>query len=353
MIHHSAHRGHNCAVVGISNNDAFMRSKEEERDVISALMQDFECLNVVYLQNDKTSDEIITYRLNRTFEDRIPGWDKERRFSKRLDLLMDHLVYAPDRTAFYQNTRREAILSGLEKDSAYFVDFRIKVDETIQYYQMKFAYVKNRYGIIDRFIVGIHSVDEQVKQQNEQQEALREALAMAQSANRAKTTFLNNMSHDIRTPMNAIIGYTGLAASHIDSKELVEEYLRKISQSSEHLLSLINDILDMSRIESGKMTLNEQEENLSEIVHTIRNITQSGIASKNLDFFVDALDVQDEFIICDKLRVNQVLLNVLSNAIKYTPAGGTIAFRVSECNIRSDGYATYRFTVKDTGIGMS
>ena len=187
----------------------------------------------------------------------------------------------------------------------------------------------------------------------EQQKALEEALAMAQSANRAKTTFLNNMSHDIRTPMNAIIGYTGLAASHIDSKELVTEYLKKIGQSSEHLLSLINDILDMSRIESGKMTLNEQDEELSEIVHTIRNITQSSIASKNLDFYVDSMDVRDELIVCDKLRVNQVLLNVLSNAIKYTPAGGTISFRVSEHNARADGYATYRFTVKDNGIGMS
>ena len=123
-----------------------------------------------------------------------------------------------------------------------------------------------------------------------QHEALQQALEIAQSANRAKTIFLNNMSHDIRTPMNAIIGYTGLAASHIDSKELVTEYLKKISQSSEHLLSLINDILDMSRIESGKMILNEQEEDLSEMVHTIRSITQSSIAAKNIDFFVDVFD---------------------------------------------------------------
>ncbi len=186
-----------------------------------------------------------------------------------------------------------------------------------------------------------------------QHEALQQALEMAQSANRAKTVFLNNMSHDIRTPMNAIIGYTGLAASHIDSKELVTEYLKKIGQSSEHLLSLINDILDMSRIESGKMTLNEEEENLSEIVHTLRSITQSGIAAKSIDFFVDVFDVADEHIICDKLRVNQVLLNILSNAIKYTPTRGTVTFKVSEHKSVSDGYATYRFSIKDTGIGMS
>ena len=223
-----------------------------------------------------------------------------------------------------------------------------------------FQVIERKAGIPTVAIVSFTAIDNAQAERfsllariEEQQKALEEALAMAQSANRAKTTFLNNMSHDIRTPMNAIIGYTGLAASHIDSKEMVTEYLRKIGQSSEHLLSLINGILDMSRIESGKMTLNEQEEELPEIVHTIRNITQSGISSKNLDFYVDVMDVQDEYIICDKLRVNQVLLNILSNAIKYTPAGGTISFRVSEHNARADGYATYRFTVKDNGIGMS
>lgn len=220
--------------------------------------------------------------------------------------------------------------------------------------------IQRKDGVATLFIFTFQRIDKEQAEKlslldtiQKQHEALKQALEMAQSANRAKTIFLNNMSHDIRTPMNAIIGYTGLAASHIDSRELVTEYLKKISQSSEHLLSLINDILDMSRIESGKMTLKEEEENLSEIVHTLRSITQSGIAAKNLDFFVDVFDVTDEHVICDKLRVNQVLLNVLSNAIKYTPAHGTASFKVSEHKASSDGYATYRFSVKDTGIGMS
>ena len=220
--------------------------------------------------------------------------------------------------------------------------------------------VQRKNGVASLFIFTFQRIDKEQAEKlslldtiQKQHEALQQALEMAQSANRAKTTFLNNMSHDIRTPMNAIIGYTGLAASHIDSKELVTEYLKKISQSSEHLLSLINDILDMSRIESGKVTLNEQKEDLSEIIHTIRSITQSGITSKDIDFFVDVFDVKDEYVICDKLRINQVLLNILSNAIKYTPARGTITFRVSEGETKADGYATYRFSVKDTGIGMS
>ena len=232
--------------------------------------------------------------------------------------------------------------------------------EQIEWRRAVIQVVQRKDGAASLFIFTFQRIDKEQAEKltlletiQKQHEALQQALEMAQSANKAKTVFLNNMSHDIRTPMNAIIGYAGLAASHIDSKELVTEYLKKIGQSSEHLLSLINDILDMSRIESGKMTLNEQEEDLSEIVHTIRNITQSGIAAKNIDFFVDVFDVKDEYVVCDKLRINQVLLNILSNAIKYTPAGGTVSFRVSERKSLSDGYATYRFSVKDTGIGMS
>ena len=254
-----------------------------------------------------------------------------------LDFFREYLAHDDRRELVYQ-------VSGAE------IEWRRAVIQVIQ----------RKNGVATLFIWTFQRIDREQAEKlslldtiQKQHEALQQALELAQSANKAKTVFLNNMSHDIRTPMNAIIGYTGLAASHIDSRELVTEYLKKIGQSSEHLLSLINDILDMSRIESGKMTLNEQEENLSEIVHTIRNITQSGIAAKQIDFFVDVFDVKDENIICDKLRINQVLLNVLSNAIKYTPAHGTVSFKVSEHKALSDGYATYRFSVRDTGIGMS
>ena len=186
----------------------------------------------------------------------------------------------------------------------------------------------------------------------EQQVALEEALGLAQSANRAKTTFLNNMSHDIRTPMNAIIGFTGLASSHIDNKEQVKDYLGKISQSSEHLLSLINDVLDMSRIESGKMTLDEKNEDMSAILHTLRNMVQADIKNKDLDFFMDC-DVDNQFVVCDKLRLNQVLLNILSNSIKYTPAGGAISLRLKQNGVTETGYGKYEFQIKDNGMGMS
>lgn len=186
-----------------------------------------------------------------------------------------------------------------------------------------------------------------------QQKALEQALDMAQAANRAKTVFLNNMSHDIRTPMNAIIGYTGLAKTHADQTGTVKKYLGKIEQSSEHLLSLINNVLDMSRIESGKMSIDEAEENLSDIVSVLRNIAEAEASAKKLDFRTVMREVTDVKVICDRLKLEQALLNVISNAIKYTPPGGQVDFEVQEISGRKRGFASYRFCVRDNGIGMS
>ena len=196
-------------------------------------------------------------------------------------------------------------------------------------------------------------LEEKNKELAESQKALSDALAVAEHANHAKTAFLNNMSHDIRTPMNAIVGFTALAASHIDNKEQVQDYLGKISVSSQHLLSLINDVLDMSRIESGRVTIEETDVHLPDVIHDLRTIIQSNIASKQLELFIDTQDVMHEDIITDKLRLNQILLNILSNAIKFTPAGGTISFRVIEKPSPVDNLANFEFRIKDNGIGMS
>ena len=196
-------------------------------------------------------------------------------------------------------------------------------------------------------------VTDSVREDRAQRDALADALVAAEHANRAKTAFLNNMSHDIRTPMNAIVGFTALAASHIDNKEQVKDYLSKISISSQHLLSLINDVLDMSRIESGKMTLDEAEIHLPDMIHDLRTIIHANVASKQLSLFIDTQDVVNEDIIADKLRLNQVFLNILSNAIKFTPNGGTISFRVVEKPVQLAGHTEFEFHIKDTGIGMS
>lgn len=199
----------------------------------------------------------------------------------------------------------------------------------------------------------MEEIEQLNKQISKSKEELQIALTAAEHANRSKTVFLNNMSHDIRTPMNAIIGFTSLAATHIDDKKQVQNYLEKVMTSSQHLLSLINDVLDMSRIESGKVKIEEKPVHLPEVLHDIRTIIQSGVASKQLDLFIDTQDVLDENIVADKLRLNQILINLLSNAIKFTKSGGTIAVRVIQKPGAPEGYADYEFHVKDSGIGMS
>ena len=196
-------------------------------------------------------------------------------------------------------------------------------------------------------VMSDRTADKQVNQ------ALSDAVAAAETANRAKSTFLSNMSHDIRTPMNAIIGFTTLAVSNIDDKERVKDYLAKTLASSKHLLSLINDVLDMSRIESGKLHLEEVEINLSDVLHDLKTIVSGQIYAKQLELYMDAIDVTDEDVYCDKTRLNQVLLNLLSNAIKFTPAGGTVSVRIRQFAGKVRGCGQYEFRIKDTGIGMS
>ena len=196
-------------------------------------------------------------------------------------------------------------------------------------------------------VMSDRTADKQVNQ------ALSDAVAAAETANRAKSTFLSNMSHDIRTPMNAIIGFTTLAISNIDDKDRVKDYLAKTLSSSNHLLSLINDVLDMSRIESGKIHMEEVEVNLSDVLHDLKTIVSGQIYAKQLEFYMDAMDVTDEDVYCDKTRLNQILLNLLSNAIKFTPAGGTVSVRVRQLAGKVHGYGQYEFRIKDSGIGMS
>ena len=196
-------------------------------------------------------------------------------------------------------------------------------------------------------VMSDRTADRQVTQ------ALSDAVAAAETANRAKSTFLSNMSHDIRTPMNAIIGFTTLAISNIDDKDRVKDYLAKTLASSNHLLSLINDVLDMSRIESGKIHLEEVEVNLSDVLHDLKTIVSGQIHAKQLELYMDAMDVTDEDVYCDKTRLNQILLNLLSNAIKFTPAGGTVSVRVRQLAGQARGCGQYEFRIKDNGIGMS
>ncbi len=212
------------------------------------------------------------------------------------------------------------------------------------------VHVKNQDSVI---VYSERVIDEAKKEEQERRQVLENALDMANQASHAKTVFLNSMSHDIRTPMNAIIGFTALAASHIDDTDLVMTYLQKISTSGNHLLSLINDILDMSRIESGSIKIEEEQVHLPELLQDIRTIVQPDIEAKQMNFFIDVKDITNEDVMCDKLHFSQVLLNLLSNAVKYTPPGGDIAVRVIQKLFARPDHACYEFTVKDNGIGMS
>ncbi|MDO4493999.1 MAG: response regulator [Clostridia bacterium] len=183
--------------------------------------------------------------------------------------------------------------------------------------------------------------------------ALEDAMHMAHSASMAKSAFLSNMSHDIRTPMNAILGFTTLALGDVKNTDKVEDYLGKILSSGNHLLGLINDVLDMSRIESGKLRLEEEPVNLPAMMEEIQTIIGEEARKKQLSFGMDVRGIADGNVLCDKTRLNRVLMNLLSNAVKFTPAGGTVTVTVRETGSVPGEIGTYEFRVKDTGIGMS
>lgn len=188
--------------------------------------------------------------------------------------------------------------------------------------------------------------------EKEMRGVLREALNSAQSANTAKSQFLFNMSHDIRTPMNAIIGMTAIASMHMEEPEKIKDCLSKISTSSKHLLGLINDVLDMSKIESGKIALNNEEFVLPELIHGFVTIVQPQAKAKQLELDISINNIEHERVVGDTLRINQILLNILGNAVKFTPAGGMIKLNIRELPARYSGYGTYQFIIRDTGVGM-
>ncbi len=261
-------------------------------------------------------------------------------------------VYPEDRDMVRQIFAEGHLEQELRERGIYYLNYRTLCGSDIRYFQMKAVPIGDQTSSRG-VVIGFRSVDEETQAEMEKKALLEDALAQANRASKAKSVFLSNMSHDIRTPMNAIIGFTALATTHIDNREQVEEYLKKIMTSGNHLLSLINDVLDMSRIESGKMYLDEKPCSLPDILHGLRSIVQADVHAKQLELYMDAVDVVHEDIFCDQLRLNQILLNLLGNSIKYTPAGGIVSIRVAENASAPAGHASYEFSVRDTGIGMS
>ena len=276
----------------------------------------------------------------------------ELSYQEGMELYIKKYVYEEDRKMLWEAFSPERLKEELGEKRFYYVNCRLIRNDRVEYYQVKAV----RAGTWDRYcgiVLGVHSVDEEIRSEIETRNILEDALVQATKANKAKSVFLSNMSHDIRTPMNAIVGFTSLALTHIDHSDQVEEYLKKIMSSGNHLLNLINDVLDMSHIESGKMHLEEKPCSLPEVLHELCNILQADVRKKKLKLQADAIDVLDEVVYCDRLRLNQVLLNLFSNSVKYTNEGGSITIQVREKEGAPAGYGNYEFKIRDTGMGMS
>ena len=321
----------------------------EQSVIINALSRDY--LNVFCAFPEEDRAEILKLDGYVT-EDINKGAEGSSAYSAILQNYIRDRVHPEDKETFWEQLKVEHILALFKKEEKLDYTYRILLGDEVHYFEAH--YVKFSTGDEPlQLVVGFRNIDDLVADQKERQRVLEEALNAAQHANRSKTTFLNNMSHDIRTPMNAIIGFTSLAATHTDDPERIKEYLNKIQISSSHLLSLINDVLDMSRIESGKVKIEEKEVHLPDVLHDLRTIVQADIKAKSLDFFIDVMDMENEDVICDKLRLSQILLNILSNAMKFTKPGGQISMKVQQSPDTDPEYADYTFRIKDTGIGMS
>lgn len=206
-------------------------------------------------------------------------------------------------------------------------------------------------GKVTHVVMAVMDVDKEIQKDIQQKQAIEAALVEAEYANQAKSRFLSNMSHDIRTPMNAITGFANLAQTSIDDKAQVKNYLNKIQAASKHLLNLINDILDMSRIESGKVQIEESEVSLRDVLLDVDNLIRPMAEEKNIYFHIRN-EIINNYVYCDKLRLNQVLINLLGNAVKFTPESGEISLRVYQEMVAPAGYGVYIFKVKDNGIGI-
>ncbi|MBO7677172.1 MAG: response regulator, partial [Erysipelotrichaceae bacterium] len=258
---------------------------------------------------------------------------------------IEKLIYPDDRIRFMSVFTKQNVLAILKRDGSFTTKFRLMLEKDPTYVSMKATLLVDEDG--SHLVIGTNNIDAQMKREQEFQQKMNDA------RNKAKNDFLANMSHDIRTPMNAIVGYTNIANSNLDDHELVRDSLAKIGSSSHFLLSLINDVLDMSKIESGMMQLNEAPCDLSRIFLRIEDITSLQARKKNLNTTYDKENVIHTHVIADELRIEQILINIVNNAIKYTPEGKDVELKAEELGLNEQGKIRYRFTIRDTGIGIS
>lgn len=303
------------------------------------------------------------YYLNLEKKHLIPtrqGDDAKQIFNKRIEFddIIDNylrtLVHPEDRALVRSFAAFDNLMDVMrEEGQSMFCEYQRLFDNEYRWVRMVFQATKCIDGKPIAVILAFKDIHDERETELRHKRELREALISAKLASEAKSRFLSNMSHDIRTPLNAIMGMTSIALSHIDDMDKVESCLNKISVSANHLLRLINEVLDMSYIESGKISIKSEPFNLVELMKTVVFIMQEQFDSKNQTFTTDFALIQNNDLVGDRVRIQQILLNVLGNAAKYTPKGGKIHFVAREIDIADNGISTYEFIVSDTGKGMS
>ena len=344
-------------VAGFKDVDAEVRKDQQLQHtlnlrsaVIEALTQAYDS---VWLIKNLETQQFQLYRIDKEIDHLLPAREavKITRFSDAF-AFYSRLVLEEDRQGFLDAVRPEIIAENTGNKRIYSIPFRRVFENGIRYYRLEFGKLELANGEIN-IVAGFKNVDEEVRKERQIQQALREAIDAANASNKAKSDFLSSMSHDMRTPMNGIIGMTVIASKHLDDQERVADCLRKITESSNHLLSLINEVLDMNKIESGKVELQEEEFCLAELIDRMLAMTRPQIQAHQHSFKMNIVDLVHEQVIGDYRRIEQVFVNILSNAIKYTPNGGRITFSVKEFPSRTQGFGHYQFIFEDNGIGMT
>ena len=321
--------------------------------VIEALSRQY---NTVWLITDVEAETFSLYRgdMRDTSIHSMPIQSAltEMRYSQAKVYYINNSVSPSDRERLQKELELKNIVRNLEERGLYNVTYRRVMEDRERYFRIEFAGVDMPGG--KRGVVcGFKDVDDEVREEQAIQQALREAIDAADASNKAKSDFLSSMSHDIRTPMNGIIGMTAIAATHIDDPERVTDCLKKITEASSHLLALINDVLDMNKIESGRIELREDELDLPALIDGLLSMTRPQLIEHRHSLEVHIEDIVHEKVIGDSRRLQQVLVNLMSNAIKYTPDGGRIQLSLCERPARPSGVACFEFVFEDNGYGMT
>ena len=327
------------------------KQQEEQNRMITALASDY--WSVYYLDLDQ--DEGVCYQAHEDLEN---GYKAGERFPyvDTFAAYADRNIKEEYREDFLRFIQPENVKAQLQTQRVIAHRYMVHRHGVDAWEEVRFAGVRHIEDRDDHMVHAVGAcfvdVDLETRKSMEQNQALQEALTAATSANKAKTAFLSNMSHEIRTPMNAIIGLDNIALSDPNISAQTREHLEKIGTSAHHLLGIINDILNMSRIESGRMTIKNEEFSFQKALAQVNTIISGQCREKGLEYECRTFGRIDEYYIGDDMKLRQVLLNILGNAVKFTPEGGKVTFHIEDV-ARMDNKATLRFTIRDTGIGMS